>query len=160
MKLTPQGSYLYSKCYPLYNRFCRAIDNTKNINDNVNEYIRIGCLNSYSEIQTTKIFMRQFQEIHPESRYMRSFTNITSSISCLYQEKSMSLSARRLLWTVCRTSPAKYRAYRSVHRHALNAPSFASRENVLLRQLSDETFCILAPEVVKSGTDRLLEMCI
>ncbi len=158
--LTPQGSYLYSKCYPLYNRFCRVIENTKNINDNVNEYIRVGCLNSYGGINTMNNYVRRFQDMHPEVVVYEELYEYNELNQLLLSGKvdvtfTTSFAVNGLSNITCKNIARTDLFIALPITHPL-----ASEENVQLGQLIDETFCILAPEIVQSGTDRLLDMCI
>lgn len=160
LRLTPQGSYLYSKCYPLYNRFCRAIENTRNINDNVSDCIRIGCLNSFCSIRTMKNYIRRFKEMRPEVVAYEELHEYNELNQLLISGKvdvvfSTSFALDGLPNVTCKNVARTdlYIALPSTH-------PLASRENVHLHELSEETFCVLAPEIVKSGTDRLLDMCM
>ncbi len=160
MKLTPQGSYLYSKCSPLYNRFCRAIENTRNINDNVNDYVRIGCLNSHNCIELMKKYVRRYQEIHPDVIMFEELYEYNELNQLLIAGKVDAAFSTSFAINGLSNITSKNVARTDLFIALPSAHPLASCENVQLKQLADETFCILAPEIVKSGTDRLLDMCM
>jgi len=64
--LTERGKYLHSKWLPIYNRFCRTIEDARDLTGKRDDVLRVVCMNSYECSNILDKLISKHEESHPD----------------------------------------------------------------------------------------------